>query len=389
MLDQGKALRVAGDGFTSDATASHAPIGRFYTDPKIFEAEQEWIFQREWQYFCHQSQVPKSGDYLVGDVGGQSIYVIRGKDKEIRSFYNVCRHRGHQLLAGQGNAKLVVRCPYHSWTYDFEGKLRSAPKCEAVEGFEKDGVKLSSIQVEIVAGFVFVNLDPEAKSLREVAPDFEAILLSMVAEAPDLKYAKHKEYDLKANWKVVTENFLEAYHVAYSGTAHTALGNLIDIDTYRFNIDGRTIEYTARGGEVDVIPYNVNENEDFTNTRDAPFHQVFLWPNMTFSVFPGTNMLFVFSINPAGPERTAEEIAYFTLDGTMTEPTETAEAYVSDKLNPEDVELVEGVQRGMHSKGYKPGRLMVDPEKREAWGEHFIHHFNSLNVAALENADLN
>ncbi len=386
MPESGHIPCAAGEGFKQDATFSHAPSADFYTDPKIHEAELRQIFRKEWLYFCHQSQVPKPGDYMVGEVAGHSFYVIRGKDQEVRAFYNVCRHRGHQLLSGQGNVRMVVRCPYHSWTYGLDGQLKAAPKCDAVKGFDVSGIKLNQIRSETIGGFVFINLDPQAKPLREVAPTFEPILLSMVAEAADLKYVKHKEYDIKANWKVVTENFLEAYHVAYSGKAHRALGNIIDIDTYRFNIDGRTIEYTARGGAADVLPYDVNEKDDFTNARGVPFHQLFLWPNMTFSVFPGTNMLFVFNMMPVGTGKTAERIIYFTLDGEMSDPTETAENYVSGQLNPEDVGLVEAVQRGMESRGYIPGRLMVDPERQESWGEHFIHHFNSLNVAALNGA---
>jgi len=194
---------------------------------------------------------------------------------------------------------------------------------------------------------------------------------------------KKKDYSINANWKLVTENFLEAYHVEFSGDAHVALGNIIDIETYDFSISGRTIEYTAGGGDRDVIPYDINKQDAFTNTKNAPFHQVFLYPHMTFSVFPGTNMLFVFNMRPDGPDRCAEEILYFTLDGSMSEPTKTAESYVSDQLNPEDIALVEAVQRGVRSRGYRPGRLMVDENQRAGWGEQFVHHFNMLNIAAL------
>ncbi|MEM7121930.1 MAG: aromatic ring-hydroxylating dioxygenase subunit alpha [Pseudomonadota bacterium] len=386
MLEKVESVNFAGNGFTEDATQTHAPHGRYYTDPELFEAEQRAVFQHEWQYVCHQTELPKSGDYLVDEIGGESLYVIRGRDDQIRAFYNVCQHRGHELLTGRGNVKMVVTCPYHAWCYDLEGKLRNAPMCDEVKGFDRTDVRLTPINVEIIGGFVFVNLDPDATPLREMAPAFESIVMAMVAEAPDLRYATHKDYDIKANWKIVTENFLEAYHVGRCGKAHVALGHIIDTSTYGFNINGRTIEYTARGGKAEVIPYDVNETDAFTNTRGAPFHQVFLWPNMTFSVFPGTNMLFIFNMKPAGPDRVAERITYFTLDGTMSEPTETAEAYISNQLNTEDVDLVEAVQRGVSSRGYKPGRLMVDPEQKEGWGEHFIHHFNTLNLEALNRA---
>lgn len=380
------ARRFVGDGFTDDATESRAADGRYYTDETVYRAEIEKVFQHEWNYFCHQSQIPNSGDYLCGEVGEEAIYAIRGHAGEIRAFYNVCQHRGHELLKGNGNVRSVVVCPYHAWSYNLDGNLRGAPMMKHVKGFDRSKVRLSSIRVEVVAGFVFVNFDPEAPSFREMAPEFEPIITSMVAEVDRLQFVKLKNYDIGANWKIVVENFLEAYHVEYSGEAHKALGQIIDVETYRFRIDGRTIEYTAGGGKPEVIPYNTNEKASFTNSRNAPFHQVFLYPHMTFSVFPGTNMLFVFNMRPVGPQRTCEDIIYFTLDGSMSEPTETAEAYVSDQLNPEDVALVEAVQRGLRSKGYVPGRLMVDPEQKAAWGEQFIHHFNMLNLAALSRA---
>lgn len=383
MLDLNQIKALAGEKFTDDATHSHAANGAYYTDPEIHKLELEKVFGYEWNYFCHQSQIPNPGDYKLGEVAGQSIYVIRGRDEQIRAFFNVCQHRGHELLSQpEGNARVVV-CPYHAWSYDTEGNLRGAPKMKEVDGFDRSKVKLCQIRCEVVGGFVFLNFSDDAPSFREMAPDFEPILTSMVAEVEKLQFVKQKNYDIAANWKIVTENFLEAYHVEFSGEAHVALGNIIDIDTYRFNITGRCIEYTAGGGEEEVIPYDVNKEAAFTNTKNAPFHQCFLYPHMSFSIFPGTNMMFVFNMRPNGPESTSEEIIYFTLDGSFSEPTETAEEYVSDNLNPEDIQLVEAVHRGLKSKGYQPGRLMVDPEMKAAWGEQFIHHFNTLNLAAL------
>lgn len=383
MLDQMDVKRIIGPQFTNDATNSHAADGRYYTAPSVHSLELDKVFGYEWNYVCHQTQIPKHGDYMVVEIAGESLYVIRGKDDVIRAFYNVCQHRGHELLQGSGNIRSVVVCPYHAWSYDLTGNLRGAPKMKEVKGFDRSKVKLSEIRIEVVGGFVFLNFSADAPPFREMAPEFEPIITSMVGEVENLQFVKKKDYGIKANWKIVTENFLEAYHVEFSGDAHVALGNIIDVDTYRFKISGRTIEYTAGGGAADVIPYDVNQKDDFTNTKSAPFHQVFLYPHMTFSVFPGTNMMFVFNMRPDGPEKTAEEIIYFTLDGSMSEPTETAEAYVSDSLNPEDIELVEAVHRGLKSRGYVPGRLMVDEAMEAAWGEQFIHHFNMLNLQAL------
>lgn len=102
---------LIGSGFTDDAASTHAPNGRYYADPAVHRLEVEQVFHHEWNYFCHQSQIPERGDYMVGEVGEEAIYVIRGKDDVIRAFYNVCQHRGHELLTGSGNIRSVVGLP--------------------------------------------------------------------------------------------------------------------------------------------------------------------------------------------------------------------------------------------------------------------------------------
>ncbi len=376
-------ISKAGDGFTSDPANSFTPEAGYYFDPSVFAAERRGIFWKHWQYFCHASQIPEPGDYMTGEIAGQSVYVMRDRDGSIRGFFNVCQHRAHQLLSGSGNIKNVIRCPYHSWTYEIDGSLRSAPKCEAVANFRREDVRLSRIAVEVIGGFVFVNLDPEARPLSETDPHFGAKLLAMCPEAPLLRYVKRQDFHIRANWKVVVENFLENYHSFYSGPAHRQLSDVIDQDTYRWTIEGKVIEFLGRGGEASRLPYAKLGERRFTGRNDG-FQIVFLWPNMAFIIVPGASMLLVFLMNPAGPEETSEPLLYFGLDNTLDAGTAAAVDWFNDVLGPEDVEIVESVQRGLHSLGYRRGRLMADPDLKEAWSEHFLHHFNRLTIDAIE-----
>jgi phenylpropionate dioxygenase-like ring-hydroxylating dioxygenase large terminal subunit len=375
--------RLAGDGFTEDAADSFTPDAEFYFNRSIYEAEVRNIFQRNWLYFCHESQVAEAGDYLVGEIAGQSVYVARGKDKVIRGFFNVCQHRAHQLLNGSGRIKNTFRCPYHSWTYDLEGSLRGAPKCETVKNFSRADVKLRPIGVDVIGGFVFVNLESSAEPLSRAVPQFASKLLAMCPEAERLRFVKRQDFDIKANWKVVVENFLENYHSFYSGPAHGQLSNVIDQSTYRWTIDGKVIEFLGKGGTPETLPYELHGERKFSG-RDDGFQIVFLWPNMAFIIVPGASMLLVFLMNPRGAEATSEPLLYFGLEGGMDRGTAAAVDWFNNILGPEDVGLVESVQRGLHSLGYKRGRLMVDPEQKEAWSEHFLHHFNTLNIRAVE-----
>lgn len=372
----------AGVGFTADAANSFTPDAEFYFDETLYKAECETIFSRSWLYFCHASQLPQPGDYITGEIAGEQVYVIRGKDGGIRGFFNVCQHRAHQLLKGSGNVKNAIRCPYHSWTYELDGALRSAPKCEEVAGFERSGVRLSSIGVDVIGGFVFVNLDASAVPLHAGDPHFGEKLLAMCPEAEQLRYVKRQDFHIKANWKVVAENFLENYHSFYSGPAHKQLSDVIDQDSYRWSIEGKVIEFLGKGGGAEKLPYERLGERRFSGRSDG-FQIVFLWPNMAFITLPGASMLLVFLMNPDGPEATAEPLLYFGLDEAMDKGTESAVDWFNNILGPEDVELVESVQRGLHSKGYRRGRLMVDPGQKEAWSEHFLHHFNWLNVKAV------
>lgn len=376
---------LIGANFSDDALHSHAAAGPFYTHPQLYQQELEKIFYREWNFACHSNEISQPGDYRVLEIGHESICVIRGRDGEIRAFYNVCQHRGHQILTGSGTIKGRIVCPYHAWSYNLQGELKGAPKMQEVPNFDCGSVQLGSVKVEIIAGFVFVNLDAEAQSLRSMAPEFADIMTNMVAEHDQLQHVTTRAYDIQANWKLVTENFLEAYHVEFSGPAHRQLGDIIDVDTYRFNINGRTIEYIAKGGEEEVLPYQTNATTTLTNGKGMPFHQVFLYPHMTFSVFPATNMLFVFNMRPNGVGQCAEEISYYSLDGDLSPPSQTAEAYVSQQLNVEDIELVEAVHKGVSSRGYQPAKLMIDAQQQASWSEHFIHHFNSLVINSLTN----
>ena len=376
-------ISKAGDGFSEDPANSFTPEAPYYFDPDVYHAEVHSIFQRNWTYFCHSSQVPHEGDYLTGEIAAQSVYVVRDHTGGIGGFFNVCQHRAHQLLSGSGNVRNVIRCPYHSWTYELDGSLRGAPKCEAVQNFRREDVRLKPVGVDIIGGFIFINLDPLAVPLSEAVPHFGQKLLAMCPEAEQLRYVTRQDFAIKANWKVVVENFLENYHSFYSGPAHRQLSDVIDQDSYRWTIEGKVIEFLGKGGSAEKLPYDMKGQRTFTG-RNEGFQIVFLWPNMAFLILPGASMLLVFLMIPDGPEATAEPLLYFGLVDELDAGTASAVGWFNNILGPEDVEIVESVQRGLHSLGYRSGRLMADADCKEAWSEHFLHHFNRINIEALE-----
>lgn len=361
------------EGFDADPQRSFTLPARYYTDPAIFAWEKDSVFAHAWCYAGHLSHLRNAGDYVTCDVGGQNILVMRGKDGQLRAFYNVCQHRAHELAQGRGNAKVLV-CPYHAWTYGSDGTLRSARGSENLPHFDREAFCLKKVQVETMAGFVFVNLDPSAPSLKEQSGDLEAEIRSYCPEIDNLVLARTMTYDIKGNWKNSVDNFLECYHCH---VAHADFCDLIDMKSYRSVCHGIYSSHCGRARLADSRAYKYSGGE-----RAMKFGSWLLWPNLSIEVFPGAPNVNIFHHVPTGPETTRHVFEFYMASETPTPEQEDAIRYIDEVLQVEDIALVESVQRGLNSKGYNQGRFIVD-EGRTDMSEHAVHHFHGLVVDAL------
>ena len=143
------------------AAPVHSLEARYYTDPAIFGKERTGLLSRTWQFAGHESLVRNAGDYFAVEIAGESLFCVRGRDGNLRSFYNVCQHRAHRLLQDAGRVRAVV-CPYHAWSYELDGAFRSGPNVASVPGFDASAIRLTPVRTETFHGFVFVNLDDDA-----------------------------------------------------------------------------------------------------------------------------------------------------------------------------------------------------------------------------------
>jgi choline monooxygenase len=232
------------DGFADDPARSYTLPGRFYHDPGIFADETAAIFYRSWQYAGHVSALPEPGDYIVREIGDESVVLLRDGAGELRGFYNVCQHRGHRLLEGEGRVKKIITCPYHAWAYDLSGALRTARGSERVPGFDKAKVCLKPVRVEALCGFLYFNLDPDATPLARQCGRFAEEFRSFWDVPEKLKLAYRREIDVKANWKTIIENYSECYHCpnAHKSLATTAF----DMDSYRIEVHPLYHHHTSR-----------------------------------------------------------------------------------------------------------------------------------------------
>ena len=158
---------------------------RFYTDSQAFEHEKERIFANSWICVAHGSEVARPNDYITWEIIGENIVIVRGRDNILRAFYNVCPHRGHQLLSGEGKAKNVITCPYHAWAFKLDGNLAHARNCENVANFDSEKATLVPVRLEEYAGFVFINMNPEAESVETQLPGLQDKVLEACPDVHD------------------------------------------------------------------------------------------------------------------------------------------------------------------------------------------------------------
>jgi len=193
-----------------DIAGSRALPGWAYTDPNLWMAEKAAIFYRHWHYVCHESALDAPGRYVTTAIHDQELFLTRAQDGAVRGFYNVCAHRGHPLVEGEGVKQRLV-CPYHAWTYDLTGRLIGAPGAGRTAGFVRSDICLAEVRVDRLLGLLFVNLDPDAQPLAEYAGGLEEAVRARIPGVADLRPQGGAEYfgpEIACNWKVMVDNFL-------------------------------------------------------------------------------------------------------------------------------------------------------------------------------------
>ncbi len=358
-------LKSIEHGYDSVAARSFSINKDCYRDPKFLNIEREQIFHKSWQFLCHEEKLRKPGSYVATDVQGQSVFAARDSDGELRAFYNVCQHRGHELLAGDGNTKFIT-CPYHAWVYKLDGTLHRARRSELIENFNKSEICLTAIQVEEFCHLIFVNLDPNAAALAEQTGDLRKEVMDYASDLGELTFAHRLTYRIRANWKTIIDNFLECYHCP---VAHRDFVTLVDMDTYKVTTHGIYSSHMAKAGCSENKAYTV---EDASVTDHAVWY---LWPNMALMRYPGRGNFMVWRFIPVGPEETYEEFDFFYESAAPNEAELEAIKYIDTVLQPEDIGLVESVQRGMRTPAFKQGRYIVDPDE-SGMSEHAVHSFH-------------
>ncbi len=360
--------------FDRDPELSYTIPARYYLDADILEQEKDAVFNRHWWYAGHQSQLAEAGCYLTVQISEQNIIVIRDRDGDLRAYYNVCQHRGHELLFGSGKVRTIT-CPYHAWSYGFDGELKAVRNSEGMAQFDKCRFALKAVQVEVFCGLVFVNLDPDAPPLGQQAAGLEKEIRDFCPRVDEVTFAQRDEYRVDCNWKVMIDNFLECYHCH---PAHKDFVSLVDMDSYRVHTHGIYSSHVSNAAKsTENNAYHFEKGE-----VDFGYAGWFLWPNLTIWIYPGEPNISVLQMNPDGVANTIEYQDWYLPNPEPTQQQRDAMDYQRDVLQPEDIGLCESVFRGLQSKGYNQGRFVVDPGRSEL-SEHGVHHFQQLYMDSM------
>ena len=352
---------------TDRATDTTGLDARYYTDPEIFARELERIFAHSWQLVGHRSQVASPQQLITAQVGDESVIVVND-DGVIRGFYNVCQHRGHQLVAADAATMSSITCPYHAWTYGLDGRLTHA------RGEDVGELCVPSVRVESMAGFLFVNPDSDAPSLEATVPGIAAELQAIAPDSTERMLTLRRTHLIKANWKVAVENYNECYHCPNVHKTFTA--GVVTPGSYRITPRGFTIHHTAQGPSP--------ERSAYTRTTDSSeYGAFFTWPVSSIQCYPG-RVLNTFRWVPLAVDETLL-IREWWFDRTEPTPEQLEVIELDwDTTVSEDFDIMDSVQRGVASRGYKPGPLIVDPSgTADVHAENAVPHLHALLLDAL------
>jgi Rieske 2Fe-2S family protein len=350
--------------------------GADYTAEAVFEAERERIFFGDWLCVGRSEEVAAPGDYLVRDVAGESVFVVRNSAGSPRAFYNVCAHRGTKLLDDEpacGHLGKALKCPYHAWSYDLDGQLVATPNVHEDELFDRADYPLHPVAAAEYEGFVFVSLAEEPRALEAALRDSNETMTDFARyRLAGLRVARRIVYEVAANWKIVVENYNECLHCP---TIHPELVQVVPM--YRFGEvwDGETRDggNPMRDGATSFTPTGDSSLPRFPDLLPddyGMYYGVFQFPNLMVNLHPDSVM--TYRIEPHGPARTTVTSEFlFRPEAIATpgfDPGPTVELW--DLISRQDWAVCERAQVGVSSRAFKGGvyprkdRLLFDFNER-------------------------
>jgi Rieske 2Fe-2S family protein len=345
-----------------------------YVGQAVYDEEREKIWWGDWVTIGRSEEVANAGDFVVKDLAGESIFLVRNAEGELKGFYNVCSHRGTKFLDddANGNTRKAFRCPYHAWTYDLNGRLIGTPNVAEDEHFDRSLYPLHSFAVAEYAGFVFVNLAENPRPLMDALTDgAESITSFERFKMDELRVGVRLVYEVEANWKIIVENYNECLHCPQ---VHPELVQVVPL--FRFGEvwdeetrdDGNWMKegatsFTANGeSELPKFPDLLPEDYQM-------YYGSYEFPNLLLNLHPDCVMYYIGI--PKGPTHT-QVISEFLFrpevisDPNAFKPEPVVEFW--DMISKQDWDVCERAQTGVGSRAFTQG---VYPRQ-----DRFLYNFN-------------
>ncbi len=355
-----------------------------YTDAAVFEREKRSLFFGNWAGIGFAADAPGPGDARPVDFLGQPLLMLRDRDGVLRVFLNVCRHRGMVLVEKPGRIQRAIRCPYHSWCYELDGRLRTTPHVGGPGTNRHDCIKreelgLIEVRSHEWLGVVFVNIDGQAPAFEDYAAEARGRWAEFdrpLHFAPDGAFT----LEVACNWKLAVENYCESYHLPW---VHPGLNSYSRLeDHYHIEAPGA---FSGQGTRVyrPMLSEDGRRFPEFPDLSEAwaeGAEYIALYPNVLLGVHK--DHTFAIVLEPEGVERTHERVAIFYTDAAVPGDDFRAmrerNAAMWKAVFLEDVFVVEGMQRGRHAEGFDGGRfspVMDSPT-------HLFHHWVASRLAS-------
>ena len=344
---------------TADPLAGLSLPGWLYHDAGFFAAEKNAFLRASPQVVCHASDIAEPGQWQRIDYLGESIIVIRGDDGQARAFANVCRHRGSRLVDGEAGCAKVLTCPYHAWSYARDGRLVGVPHRQEYPDLDTARLGLKPVGLEEWHGFLFVRLESGLPSVAEMmAPYEDEVGLYRFEELRAIGRVTLRPRPL--NWKTIADNYSDHLHIPIGHPGLTRLfGRSYAIEAREWvdRMEGQLRDDPSDNVSERAYQKYLPEAEHLPPSHRRKWLYYKLFPNVAFDIYPD-QVDFMQFLPVSATETVIREISYALPDERREmKAVRYLNWRINRRVNAEDTELIDRVQKGMESESYEPGPL--------------------------------
>ena len=349
---------------------AHGLPNECYTSSKYLKFEREWIFKEKWTMIGVGGSVPNPGNARPYNLLDIPLIIVRDKAKKIRVFHNVCSHRGFKLLDKPCSLKNTLRCPYHNWSYSFEGNLVATPhigglNIHETKKFDKSKSNLKEVRTKVWMDMIFININHNEIEFDEYIKPLEERWSKLISKEDQNLLVHSNDYgyfnlDVKSNWKFAIENYCESYHLP---TIHPKLNKVSNISDH-YHIQGLPNRFAGQGS--DKYSRAVKENRTFNNFPNWPkdltkkAEYIALFPNVMIGLH--IDHFYTFWLEPISTNETKEHFEIYYIGEESANSNELKNmrrenANFWKEVMLEDIKAIEGMQEGRNSPIYNGGNF--------------------------------